>query len=188
MEQKTMTLQKPYAHNHILSAHLLFLRYTNVSVHPCVAPLWYFITVNTKEPIEKNRIHIFWTHRGVPGPDNLTTLHYHCFLSMTVRLSIAFDHFTYAHLPQFSLAHLRPITSHHLSSPPMPHKSQFSLLYPCLMYFALWLCQPSSLSVHIYPRHLHDIFIDALCLSLAVISNSLQKWSQIAPNLTDCAS
>ena len=83
-----MTLQKPYAHNHILSAHLLFLHYTNVSVHPCVAPLWYFITLNTKQPIEKNRIHIFWTHRGVPGPDNLTTLHHHCFLSMTVRLSI----------------------------------------------------------------------------------------------------
>ena len=79
-------------------------------------------------------------------------------------------------------------TYHHLSSPPMPHKSRWLLLYPCLMYFALWLCRPSSLNVHIYPRHLHDIFIDALCLSLAVISNSLQKWSQIAPNLTDCAS
>ena len=83
-----MTLQKPYAHNHILSAHLLFLHYTNVSVHPCVAPLWYFITLNTKQPIGKNGTHIFWTHRGVPGPDNLTTLHHHCFLSMTVRLSI----------------------------------------------------------------------------------------------------
>ena len=83
-----MTLQKPYAHNHILSAHLLFLHYTNVSVHPCVAPLWYFITLNTKQPIGKNGTHIFWTHRGVSGPDNLTTLHHHCFLSMTVRLSI----------------------------------------------------------------------------------------------------
>ena len=83
-----MTLQKPYVHNHILSAHLLFLYYTNVSVHPCIAPLWYFTTLNSKQPIEKNRIHIFWTRRGVPGPDNLTTLHRHCFLSMTVRLSI----------------------------------------------------------------------------------------------------
>ena len=37
------------------------------------------------------------------------------------------------------------------------------------------------------PSEISDI-TDALCLSLAVISNSLQKWSQIAPNLTDRAS
>ena len=82
------TLQKPYAEDNILSAHLSFLHYTNVIVHPCIAPLWYFITLNTKQPIGKNGTHIFWTHRGVSGPDNLTTLHHHCFLSMTVRLSI----------------------------------------------------------------------------------------------------
>ena len=122
------TLQKPYAHNHILSAHLLFLHYTNVSVHPRVAPLWYFITLTTKQPIEKNGIHIFWTHRGVPGPDNLTTLHRHRFLSMTVRLSIA-NSSGQALSPQFvnnSLTWAYPESwPRHLSIPHLPCSIRF---------------------------------------------------------------
>ena len=42
-----------------------------------------------------------------------------------------------AHLRQLSLGHLRPITSYHLQSPQMPHRSRFLLLGFYSMDFSL---------------------------------------------------
>ena len=90
-----------------------------------------------------------------------------------------FDHCTYTHLCQFSLGHLRPITFCHRECL-ISQGCHYWIPNQCALHRD-YVCDPHW----VYSRHLHAISINTQCLPLAIISNSLQQWSQQALDFTD---